>query len=40
MFFWGICRVTPGIPGIRKRNRGKPREIPSDINDVEAHKVA
>jgi hypothetical protein len=40
MFFWGICRTTPGIPGIRKRNRSKPREDPSDINDGEAHKAA
>jgi hypothetical protein len=40
MLFWGICRATPGIPGIRKRNRGKPREDPSNTNNGEANKAA
>jgi hypothetical protein len=40
MLFWGIHRATLGIPGIRKRNRGKPREDPSNTNDGEANKAA
>jgi hypothetical protein len=40
VFFWGICRATPQVPGICKRNRGKPREDPGNTNDGETNKIA
>jgi hypothetical protein len=40
VFFWGIYRATPRVPGIRKRNRGKPREDPGNTNDGETNKTA
>jgi hypothetical protein len=40
MLYWGICRAIPGIPGISKGNRGKPREDPSNTNDGETNKAA
>jgi hypothetical protein len=39
MFFWRLRRATSGIPGINKRNRGKPIENPGNINNGETSKA-
>jgi hypothetical protein len=33
VFFWCFHRTTSGVPGIRKRNRGKPRKNLGDTNN-------
>jgi hypothetical protein len=40
MFFRCISRTTPGVPGIGKRNRGKPRKDPRNPNNGETNKTA
>jgi hypothetical protein len=39
MFFWHFRRTTSRIPGIGKRNRGKPRENSGNTNNGETSKA-
>jgi hypothetical protein len=39
MFFRRISRTTPGVTGVSKRNRGKPRKDPSNSNNGETNQT-
>jgi hypothetical protein len=39
MFFRCVSKTIPGVPGIGKGNRGKPRKDPSNSNNGEKTKL-